>query len=130
EERYGIWTYTAASVYGGLMAAAFFTDLFGDYERSDHYKEVAGSVKRGMLTHLWDEENGRFARGLIQKDNRWVKDMTLESSLFGVLEFGVLPVDDFRVVSTMNAIKEGLGVKTEVGGVARYTNDYYFQQSG
>ena len=60
------------------------------------------------MTHLWDEEAGRFARGLIQKDNRWVKDMTLESSMFGIFEFGVLPVDDYRVVRTMNAIKEGL----------------------
>ncbi|MDQ0111677.1 glycoside hydrolase family 15 protein [Paenibacillus harenae] len=130
EERYGIWTYTAASVYGGLMAAAFFTELFGDYERSDHYKNTAQSIKHGMITHLWDEESGRFARGLIQKDNRWVKDMTLESSLFGILEFGVLPVDDERVVKTMLSIKEGLKIKTEIGGIARYTNDYYFQQSG
>jgi oligosaccharide amylase len=130
EERYGIWTYTAASVYGGLMAAAYFTDLFGDYERSDHLKQRAQWIKQGMLEHLWDEESGRFARGLIQKDNRWVKDMTLESSMFGVLEFGVLPVDDDRVIKTMLAIKEGLRVRTNIGGIARYTNDYYFQQSG
>lgn len=130
EERYGIWTYTAASVYGGLMAASFFTDLFGDYERSDHYKRTAQAVKQGILTHLWDESSGRFARGLVQRDNRWVKDMTLESSLFGILEFGVLPVHDERIAKTMQAVKEGLSVKTGVGGIARYTNDYYFQQSG
>ncbi|SFI28667.1 Glucoamylase (glucan-1,4-alpha-glucosidase), GH15 family [Paenibacillus sp. UNC496MF] len=130
EERYGIWTYTASSVYGGLMAAAFFTELFGDYERSDHLRNTAEGIKQGILKHLWDEEAGRFARGLIQKDNRWVKDMTLESSLFAVWEFGVLPVEDERVVKTMHAIRDGLTVKTHVGGVARYTNDYYFQQSG
>ncbi|OXM16778.1 glycoside hydrolase family 15 [Paenibacillus herberti] len=130
EERYGIWTYTAASVYGGLMAAAFFTELFGDYERSDHYKRTAADVKQGILTHLWDEDSGRFARGLVQKDGGWVKDMTLESSLFAVLEFGVLPADDYRVVHTMESIRDGLAVRTHVGGIARYTNDYYFQQSG
>ncbi|GGF86849.1 glycoside hydrolase family 15 protein [Paenibacillus abyssi] len=130
EERYGIWSYTAASVYGGLMAAAYFTDLFGDYERSDHYRNTAQSIKAAMITHLWDEEAGRFARGLVLKDNVWVKDMTLESSLFGIWEFGVLPVEDDRVIRTMNAIKQGLTIRTEVGGIARYTNDYYFQQSG
>jgi GH15 family glucan-1,4-alpha-glucosidase len=83
-----------------------------------------------MITHLWDEELGRFARGLVWKDNIWVKDMTLESSLFSILEFGVLPVDDTRVIRTMESIKHGLSVSTEVGGIARYTNDYYFQQSG
>ncbi|WP_127496365.1 glycoside hydrolase family 15 protein [Paenibacillus glycanilyticus] len=130
EERYGIWTYTAASVYAGLMAGAFFTELFGDYERSDHYRNMAHTVKTGILTHLWDEESGRFARGLVQRDNRWVKDMTLESSIFGLWEFGVLSVHDERVQKTMNAIKEGLRVRTHIGGIARYTNDYYFQQSG
>lgn len=130
EERYGIWTYTVASVYGGLMAAAFFTELFGDYERSDHYRNTAQTIKHGMLTQLWDEESGRFARGLIQKDNGWVKDMTLESSVFGIWEFGVLPVDDDKVVRTMNAIRDGLRIQTDVGGHARYTNDYYFQQTG
>ncbi|SFE35133.1 Glucoamylase (glucan-1,4-alpha-glucosidase), GH15 family [Paenibacillus algorifonticola] len=130
EERYGIWTYTVASVYGGLMAAAFFTELFGDYERSDHYRNTAQTIKRGMLTQLWDEESGRFARGLIQKDNGWVKDMTLESSIFGIWEFGVLAVDDDKVIRTMNAIRDGLRIQTDVGGHARYTNDYYFQQTG
>ncbi|WP_338551932.1 glycoside hydrolase family 15 protein [Paenibacillus sp. KS-LC4] len=130
EERYGIWTYTVASVYGGLMAAAFFTELFGDYERSDHYRNTAQTIKHGMLTQLWDEESGRFARGLIQKDNGWVKDMTLESSVFGIWEFGVLPVDDDKVVRTMSAIRDGLKIQTDVGGHARYTNDYYFQQTG
>jgi glucoamylase len=33
-----------------------------------------------------------------------VKDMTLESSMFGIWEVGVLPVDDSRVIRTMNAI--------------------------
>ncbi len=130
EERFGIWTYTVASVYGGLMAAAQFTDLFGDYQRSDHYRNAAERIKQGMLDHIWDEESGRFARGLIYRDGHWVKDMTLESSMFGIWEFGVLPADDSRVVRTIQAIKEGLSVKTEIGGVARYTNDYYFQQSG
>jgi len=130
EERYGIWTYTVSSVYGGLMAAAYFTELFGDYERSDHLRKTAERIKRGMLTHLWDEESGRFARGLIKRDNQWVKDMTLESSLYGIWEFGVLPVEDSRVMRTMEAIKSGLAVQTAVGGIARYTNDYYFQQSG
>lgn len=130
EERYGIWTYTAASVYGGLIAAAEFTELFGDYERSDYYRRTAEWIKKGIVTHLWDEDSGRFARGLIRKDDRYVKDMTLESSLFGIHEFGVLPVDDYRVVKTMKAIKEGLAVHTDIGGIARYTNDYYFQQSG
>lgn len=129
EERYGIWTYTAASVYGGLMAAAYFADLFGDYDRSDQYRSVAEQIKQGILTYLWDEGAGRFARGLVWQDGHWAKDMTVESSMFGLFEFGVLPAEDDRVARTMGAIAEQLRVKTDVGGIARYTNDYYFRQS-
>lgn len=129
EERYGIWTYTVSSVYAGLVAAANFTDLFGDYERSDLYRNRAESIKQAMMTHLWNEEEGRFARGLIFKDNEWIKDMTVESSMFGIFQFGVLPVDDPKVIKTMDAIKQELSIKTTVGGVARYMNDYYFQQT-
>jgi GH15 family glucan-1,4-alpha-glucosidase len=127
EERYGVWTYTAASVYGGLMGAAYFADLFGDYDRSDRYRATSERIKRGMLERLWDEEAGRFARGLVFTEGRWEKDMTLESSLFALFEFGVLPADDSRVRSTMEAIAEGLAVKTDIGGIARYSGDYYFR---
>lgn len=129
EERFGIWTFTAATVYGGLQAAAFFSDLFGDYERSEQLHRTAEQIKNGILAHLWNEELGRFARGLVFHDGRWMQDTTLESSLFGLFAFGVLPADDERVVRTMEAVREGLTVKTDVGGVARYTGDYYFRRS-
>ncbi|MBV6713542.1 glycoside hydrolase family 15 protein [Paenibacillus chitinolyticus] len=129
EERYGIYTFTASAVYGGLIAAANFCNLFGDEERSSRYRHTAEKIKNGILTHLWDEKDGRFARGLYQKDGTWVRDMTLESSVYGIFEFGVLPADDDRVVRTMQANKNGLSIKTPVGGVARYHHDYYFQRS-
>lgn len=129
EERYGIWTFTVASVYGGLMAAAYFSDLFGDYDRSDQYRAAADKVRQGIDNYLWDEEAGRFARGLVMQDGRWVKDMTVESSMFGLFEFGVYPAEHPRVAATMAAIADKLKIQTRVGGIARYTNDYYFQQS-
>jgi oligosaccharide amylase len=130
EERYGIYTFTASAVYGGLVAAANFAKLFGDDERHERYTQAAERIKCGILNHLWDEKNGRFARGLYRKDGSWHLDTTLESSVYGIFEFGVLPASDERVVKTMSAIKEGLSVKTEVGGIARYYQDYYFQRSG
>ncbi|PYI57525.1 glycoside hydrolase family 15 protein [Paenibacillus flagellatus] len=129
EERYGIYTFTVAAVYGGLKAAAQFSALFGDQERSERYAQSAEYVKSGMLEHLWDEETGRFARGLFWQDGVWVKDMTPESSVYGIFEFGVLAADDPRVVSTMRSLRQELTIRTEVGGVARYKNDYYFQRS-
>ncbi len=129
EERRGIFTFTAAAVYAALKAAGNFARLFGHYRRALTYEVAAGEVKEAILTYLWDEKNSRFLRGVYPTAEGLVKDYTLESSVFGVCEFGVLPPTDPLVVKTMRAIKDGLWVKSRVGGVARYTNDYYHQKS-
>ena len=130
EERRGIFTFTAAAVYGGLQGAAHFAEVFADNLRAKVYRNGAERIKQGMLEHLFDQSLNRFIRGVyLREDGTLEKDLTLESSVYGVAKFGVLPPDDERVVSTMKAIEAGLWVKTDVGGIARYTNDLYFQKS-
>ncbi|AZR72252.1 glycoside hydrolase family 15 [Anoxybacter fermentans] len=129
EERRGIFTFTAASVYGGLIAAANFAKLLGDLKRYNRYAQAASEVKEAILTHLYDQKLGRFIRGIYLEGDNIRRDLTLESSLYGVFKFGVLPAKDPKMVQTMQAIENGLWCKTEVGGIARYTNDYYFKKS-
>lgn len=130
EERRGIFTFTTAAVYAGLTAAANFARLFADHPSAGVFEEAAEKVKNGLLTHLYDESLNRFLRGVyVKEDGSLEKDLTLESSVYGVAKFGVLPPDDRRVVSTMKAVESGLWVKTDIGGIARYTDDYYFRKS-
>lgn len=129
EERRGIFTFTAASVYGGLIAAVKIAGLFGDTERQEKWLQAAEEVKSGMLTHLYDKNLSRFIRGLYFEGEKIQRDLTLESSLYGVLRFGVLAANDSKMIQTMQAIEKGLWIKTKVGGIARYTNDYYFRKS-
>ena len=130
EERRGIFTFTCASVYAGLIAAANFAELFGDELRYGRYSSAAQRIKEAMLLNLYDEESGRFLRGIyVSGDGEITKDFTVESSMFAVFSFGVLPADDPRVMRTMEAIQEKLRVKTEIGGYARYEGDYYFRFS-
>ncbi|MDF2679008.1 MAG: glycoside hydrolase family 15 [Brevibacillus sp.] len=130
EERRGIFTFTSATVFAGLKAAARFAQLFGDDRRYKRYDEGAERIREAMLAHLYDPEIGRFLRGIyIRQDGRVEKDFTVESSLFSVFALDVLPVEDPRVTSTMEAVKRGLRVDTEIGGFARYQGDYYFKKS-
>ncbi len=130
EERRGIFTFTSATVFAGLKAAARFAQLFGDDRRYKRYDEGAERIREAMLTHLYDPEIGRFLRGIyIRQDGHVEKDFTVESSLFSIFAFDVLPVDDPRVASTMEAVKRSLRVDTEIGGFARYQGDYYFKKS-
>ena len=56
-------------------------------------------------------------------------DEVVDASLSGLWMFGMYSVDDPKIIATMNSIKDRLWVKTDVGGIARYENDYYHQVS-
>lgn len=130
EERRGVFTFTTAAVYAGLRAASKFAGLFGDFHLADTYQTAAAEIKQRMLLYLYDEDVGRFLRGFYMgEEGKIVKDMTLESSLYAITEFRVFDPNDPKVVRTMEAVENGLWVKTRIGGTARYTNDYYFRQS-
>lgn len=59
----------------------------------------------------------------------WEVDATIDASLFGLWYLGVFPADHPKIVATMQAIQNRLWIKTDVGGVARYENDYYHRIS-
>jgi GH15 family glucan-1,4-alpha-glucosidase len=128
EERRGIHAFTTAAVVAGLTAARNFAVAFGQHEYAKRYAVAAQEIRDAALTHLWDEDRGRFVRTVaVLPDGLIVKDATVDISLAGIFLFGLLPADDPRVIATMNAIEQRLTVKTAVGGIARYENDYYFQ---
>jgi len=128
EERRGIFAFTTAAVVAGLRAAASFANLFGDRDTAAEYSQQADRMKEAVAEHLYDEGLGRFLRGCyVGSGGELHPDYTLDSSMYGIFAFGVFPADDPRVIRTMEAIRDGLWVKTAVGGLARYPNDYYFQ---
>jgi len=51
----------------------------------------------------------------------------VDASAAALFLFGVLPTGDPHLVATMQSIGRTLWVKTGVGGLARYENDYYFR---
>lgn len=129
EERIGVHTYTASSVYGGLKAAEKFAQLLGKEVEAKRYGAKAEEVKQGILTYLYDQETGYFVRSGETEDGSFEQDSTMDfSAAFGVWYFGVLPADDDRVVNSMAIAQESLGV-AGVGGFARYEGDTYYRDS-
>ena len=63
----------------------------------------------------------------MEEDESITVDPVIDSSIYGLWRFGMYPADDQRIVDTMNAITQQLSNKAEAGGIARYTDDYYFQ---
>jgi len=58
-------------------------------------------------------------------DGSYRLDMTIDSSAFALFAFGAMSANDPKVVAHMEQVRDRLWVKTHIGGVARYENDYY-----
>ena len=129
EERRGIHAYTCGTVYGALKAAEAFADMFHD-DRAAQYGQAAEEVRKGIEDHLWDDQAGRFVRRLIvHADGTTEKDMTVDAAVCGLWAFGAFSPEDPRIEMTMNRLMDRLWVRTNIGGMARYENDYYFRRS-
>lgn len=125
EERQGVFTFTCAAVCAALQAAADLVMLFNEQERRARYLRVAAEIRDAMVRHLWIEDQGRFARGLVIREGALHLDRTIDSSAFAAFYLGTFPAESAMVEGTIRAIREALWLKTETGGLARYENDPY-----
>lgn len=127
EERWGVHLYTVVSVIAGLRAAARITSAFGEETLAAQYRAGADRMFEAMMAVLWSERDQRFARMAVPGPSGYALDMTMDSAIFALTEFGVLPADSPQMISTASQLEKRLWVQTDVGGMARYENDYYHQ---
>ncbi len=127
EEKHGITTFTASSVYGALISTASFAKLLGKKDRERFYLNAAKEIREGILTHLVDVEAGGFAKMIQMHQRKTVYDHTADmSSVYGLFTFGVLEVDDPRLKNAFSETVQRLSVGT---GIARYEHDSYYAVS-
>ena len=126
EEHRGIFSYTTACTIAGLNAGAEIAKALGHNKHADNFERSADEMRQAMLDHLFDEKENRFVKYIKREHGETTeRDLTIDASICILWKLGVLGVDDPRMVSTMDQLRETLTVHTEVGGIARYTDDYY-----
>lgn len=103
-----------------------------DHERTSVFlaEIVAGRTPQGSADVYAgfadrDEADPREAETPQGDQIEFEYDPVIDSSMFAIFGLGMLPADDERVAKTMQAIEQRLWVKTDVGGIARYEDDYY-----
>jgi GH15 family glucan-1,4-alpha-glucosidase len=105
-------------------------------EDSDRTARLLEDVIAGRLPRSEEEIRRKQAKQSKEGDQpdadkpfevAYESDFNIDASMFAIFTCGLLPVDDERVKQTMEKIEERLTVKTDVGGVARYEDDYYHQ---
>jgi len=130
EERYGIHAYTLGYVYAGLRAAAKFAEIFGEKDISQTYRTAADEIREATRKHLWNDDTKRFSRRLmVSEQGDLTHDDTMDMAICALFTSGMFDPDEPQMAQTMTALLERLHVKTDVGGYARYENDYYHQVS-
>ncbi len=128
EEKRGTSTFTAASVYGALIAAADLSKILGKGKHETRYREAAEEIKEAIMKYLFDEKTGTFVKLVRRDGGSFVYDRTIDmSSVYGVFSFGVLPADDPRLHRAFETSVRALSRGITIGGLARYEDDGYFR---
>ncbi len=130
EEKLGISTFSCATVYGALIAAANFAKILGKRKSEAIYRETAEEIKQAILKYLYDEESGTFHKMVNFKDGEIIYDRTLDmSSVYGIFAFDVLDVEDKRLERAVKNVESRLICKTYVSGVVRYEGDPFHRRA-
>ncbi len=131
EEKWGINTYTTAAVIGALRAAGNFAHLLGKVKSEKIYFEAAEAMKKGLLETLYDDEHGYFVKLIKPGIDELIYDSTVDaSSVYGLVMFEILPIDDPRIKRAIKKTEATLTNRYGVGGLARYENDAYNRVPG
>ncbi|MDQ3065441.1 MAG: glycoside hydrolase family 15 protein [bacterium] len=127
EEKFLTSTYTTATVYGALIGAARFAELFDHPDDALAWKEAAKRIENS-IPQLFNAQTQSFRKGLMLQANGKIEfDETLDaSSMYGMMMFGPESALDM-VHLTMNRIEQVLLDDAPAGGVARYEHDNYMR---
>ncbi|MEX0895919.1 MAG: glycoside hydrolase family 15 protein [Patescibacteria group bacterium] len=130
EEKMGVSTYTCASVYGGLMAAARFSELLDKRNHMREYKDTAKSIKDAAIKHLYSEKLQSFIRTAhVQNGVVRQEEIVDSSSLYGLWHFKMFEQDHPLFQKTVKAVQQRLRNPAKIGGYIRYEHDEYFKST-
>ncbi len=129
EERRGIFTFTTAATLAGLISADFLGHIVMDKKFCESCNIGYEAIKHAKISYLYNEEKEYFRRSVSFEGEHIVYDDAMDASVFAITEFDVFDANEEKVVKTMNKMKEWLSVKTPIGGIARYNDDHYMQQT-
>jgi oligosaccharide amylase len=126
ETYYGIFTYTNASIYAGLMGASHLAEENGESGMARRWKKRAEFIKQATIDRFWLQE-GYFAKGIIHEK----LDKTIDASVLGAyIPFGMIslkdPVERDMILFLIENIRKKLSIPINSGyGIKRYENDSY-----
>ncbi|WP_319507121.1 glycoside hydrolase family 15 protein [uncultured Methanolobus sp.] len=126
ESYSGVFTYTNAAIYAGLMGAANMAMDYNEKGLADRWIERAELIKSTTIEKLW-LDGGYFARGIIH-DNI---DTAIDASIIGTfVPFNMLSAGDEKEREMIKSIIKNIEKQLRVPvndhfGIKRYVDDNY-----
>lgn len=126
EEKFLTSTYTVCTVIAALEAAAKLATVVDEPADAVKWDRVAGEIRQN-IDKLYGSDNYFIKGFLLLPDGTLQYDNTLDiSNLYGPFMFAGLPLNDQRLVSTVEQIEKRIANISPSGGVIRHENDNYF----
>jgi oligosaccharide amylase len=126
ETHTGVFTYTNAAIYAGLLSAANIAIDYNEKGLAERWTERAELIKKTTIDRFWLDD-GYFARGITNGQ----LDTAIDASIIGTfVPFGMLspeiPKEKAMIKSIMENIEKYLRVPVnDHFGIKRYVNDNY-----
>lgn len=126
EQVYLTTTYTTATVYAALVAAAELAETMDDKQHSVKWRSAADDIQVAAHKHLFNENRKVFYKGVRARNGELQKDETIDvSSIFGSFIFGLFSADSPEMVASIETATELFGMNAGAPGLPRFENDDY-----
>ncbi len=126
EMKYGIHTFTAASVSSALVTASEFASLLGKREDQDVWIKASIQIKAALLKYLWDEKENYFVKSInLDNNSKEVDPVCDVSSIYAVTKFDILDIDSDQLAKGWQTVKNKLTNPGPIGGLIRFEGDLY-----
>ncbi|MBN2110853.1 MAG: glucan 1,4-alpha-glucosidase [Methanosarcinaceae archaeon] len=127
ETHQGVFTYTNAAIYGGLMGASRMAMDHNETELANWWRERAELIKEQTIERFWLPDEGYFARGI----RHGSIDKEIDASILGTfMPFNMLSAEDEKEREMIHSIISNLESRLRVPvnryyGIRRYEKDTY-----
>jgi GH15 family glucan-1,4-alpha-glucosidase len=123
EELYETTTYTTATVYAALLAAADLAEIAEDSDNAVRWRAAADDISTAAHKYLYNSERKVFYRGVRVKDGHVEGDPLIDlSSMFGAFMFGLFPTDSEEMKESVETIRSAFKLDDQIIGLPRYEN--------
>jgi GH15 family glucan-1,4-alpha-glucosidase len=128
EQKFLTTTYTTATIYAALKAAAELAELFGETEDAIRWQTTAEDMRVAAHRTFFNAETGYFYKGLLTTSEGTQFDATIDvSSFYGAFMMGLYEPNDPQLLQAAATLEQRLQSTTKnFQGVWRYEHDAYY----